>query len=221
MDDQESHNSLQQQQEHDRRQLVKGGKGKGKDKGEAYNPRLQLAKAREATPASEKVPMVRNLLEDRAHDPSLLVESRQPAARTAAPTATSLVPTQLGAANDYANLQHRPACSLHRNGTRQQPSVELRAFISSLDTASFPSPSAQHRPAREPFKSFLFGSSLGHTCDTGAATSVAPPSFASYSELSPAPSALKLSTATGKALKIYGLRQVHLRSSEPRFELAS
>ena len=48
--------------------------------------------------------------------------------------------------------------------------------------------------------------------DTGAATSVAPKSFASDIELSPAPPTLQLTTATGKATKIYGLRTAHLHS---------
>ena len=48
--------------------------------------------------------------------------------------------------------------------------------------------------------------------DTGAATSVAPRSFAPDIELSPPPSTLQLTTATGKAIKTYGLRQVHLQS---------
>ena len=52
----------------------------------------------------------------------------------------------------------------------------------------------------------------GILVDTGAATSVAPQSFASDIELSPAPSTFKLTTATGKEVKIYGLRTVHLQS---------
>ena len=48
--------------------------------------------------------------------------------------------------------------------------------------------------------------------DTGAATSVAPKSFASDIELSPAPSTLQLTTATGKAVRTYGLKTVHLQS---------
>ena len=47
--------------------------------------------------------------------------------------------------------------------------------------------------------------------DTGAATSVAPKSFASDIELSPAPSTLQLTTATCKAVRTYGLKQVHLQ----------
>ena len=47
--------------------------------------------------------------------------------------------------------------------------------------------------------------------DTRAATSVAPQGFASHLELSPAPSTFQLSTATGQAMKTYGLRQVHLQ----------
>ena len=53
---------------------------------------------------------------------------------------------------------------------------------------------------------------MGILVDTGAATSVAPKSFASDIELSPAPSTLQLTTATGKAIKTYGLRTVHLHS---------
>ena len=52
----------------------------------------------------------------------------------------------------------------------------------------------------------------GILVDTGAATSVAPKSFASDIELSSAPSTLQLTTATGKAVKTYGLKQVHLQS---------
>ena len=52
----------------------------------------------------------------------------------------------------------------------------------------------------------------GILVDTGASTSVAPKSFASDIELSPAPSALQLSTATCKAVETYGLRKVHLQS---------
>ena len=48
--------------------------------------------------------------------------------------------------------------------------------------------------------------------DTGAATSAAPKSFASDIELSPAPHTLQLTTATGEAIKTYGLRTVHLHS---------
>ena len=52
----------------------------------------------------------------------------------------------------------------------------------------------------------------GILVDTGAATSVAPQSFASDIELSSAPSTLQLSTATGQDIKTYGLRKVHLQS---------
>ena len=50
----------------------------------------------------------------------------------------------------------------------------------------------------------------GILVDTGAATSVDPKSFASDIELSPAPPTLQFTTATGKAIKTYGLRTVHL-----------
>ena len=62
------------------------------------------------------------------------------------------------------------------------------------------------------FASNKAGATWGTLVDTGAATSVAPKSFASDIELSPAPSTLQLTTATGKAIKTYGLRTVHLHS---------
>ena len=52
----------------------------------------------------------------------------------------------------------------------------------------------------------------GILVDTGAATSVAPQSFASDIELSPAPSILQLTSATGQDIKTYDLRKVHLES---------
>ena len=62
------------------------------------------------------------------------------------------------------------------------------------------------------FPSSKAATTWGILVDTGAATSVAPKSFASDVELSPAPSTLQLTTATGKAIKTYGLslRTVHL-----------
>ena len=52
----------------------------------------------------------------------------------------------------------------------------------------------------------------GILVDTGAATSVAAKSFASDIELSSAPATLQLTTATGKAVRTYGLKTVHLQS---------
>ena len=60
----------------------------------------------------------------------------------------------------------------------------------------------------------------GILVDTGAATSVAPKSFAPDSELSPLPAPLQLTTATGKAIQTYGLRRVHLQSQGLSFEVA-
>ena len=56
--------------------------------------------------------------------------------------------------------------------------------------------------------------------DTGAATSVAPQSFAQHLELSPAPSTLQLATATGEAIKIFGLRHVHLQCQDLSFKVS-
>ena len=56
--------------------------------------------------------------------------------------------------------------------------------------------------------------------DTGAATSVAPQSFASDIELSPAPSTFQLTTATGRVVQTYGLRKVHLQSQGLSLEVS-
>ena len=62
---------------------------------------------------------------------------------------------------------------------------------------------------------------LGTTSvDTGAATSVAPKSFAPHLELSPAPSTFQLATATGEAIKIFGLRHVHLQCQDLSFKVS-
>ena len=54
----------------------------------------------------------------------------------------------------------------------------------------------------------------GVEVDLGAATSVAPPGFAHQLELSSAPTTLKLTTATDKEVKIFGLRHVHLQCQD-------
>ena len=60
----------------------------------------------------------------------------------------------------------------------------------------------------------------GILVDTGAATSVAPKSFASHIELSPAPPTLQLTTANGKAIETFGVRRVHLQTQGLSFEVA-
>ena len=60
----------------------------------------------------------------------------------------------------------------------------------------------------------------GILVDTGAATSVAPKSFASHIELSPAPPTLQLTTATGKAIQTFGVRRVHLHTEGLSFPVA-
>ena len=60
----------------------------------------------------------------------------------------------------------------------------------------------------------------GILVDTGAATSVAPKSFASHIELSPVPPTLQLTTATGKAIETFGVRRVHLHTQGLSFEVA-
>ena len=76
---------------------------------------------------------------------------------------------------------------------------------------------------REQLESFADASSAkawAILVDTGAATSIAPKSFAPHLELSPAPSTLQLSTATGEAIKIFGLRDVHLQCQDLSFKVS-
>ena len=88
-------------------------------------------------------------------------------------------------------LPLRSADNLYQPGSRRSIHVELRASTSS-------------------FNSLRLTPNI--LVDTGAATSVAPQSFASGIALSSAPSTLQLTTATGTAVRTYGLKQVHLQS---------
>ena len=74
---------------------------------------------------------------------------------------------------------------------------------------------------KKSFKPFSKASKTwGILVDTGAATSVAPKSFASDIELSPAPPTLQLTTATGKAIQTFGVRRVHLHTEGLSFQVA-
>ena len=70
------------------------------------------------------------------------------------------------------------------------------------------------------FDNSLAAESWALLVDTGAATSVAPQSFASHLELSSAPSTFQLATATGEAIKIFGLRHVHLQCQDLSFKVS-
>ena len=60
----------------------------------------------------------------------------------------------------------------------------------------------------------------GILVDTGAATSVAPRSFAAHVKLSSVPATLKLTTATGKAIETFGVRTVQLHTEGISFQVA-
>ena len=93
---------------------------------------------------------------------------------------------------------NQPMLSLeHQSQASTQPAYSSPVFIAQLDSFEKASSTAE---------------TLGILVDTGAATSVAPKSFASDVELSPAPSTLQLTTATGKAVRTYGLKTVYLQS---------
>ena len=78
-----------------------------KGKGEAYPPQPSAYKGKgEASTASDKEAMVQYMLEERAQNPSLLVE-QQPEASTAAPTAPSLVQIQTSRSVRLQKLHRR------------------------------------------------------------------------------------------------------------------
>ena len=60
----------------------------------------------------------------------------------------------------------------------------------------------------------------GILVDTGAAVSLAPVSFAPETELSPLESTLQLKTVTGKEIKAYGRKTVHLVGRELSFAIS-
>ena len=87
----------------------------------------------------------------------------------------------------------QPMLSLeHQSQASTQPAYSSPVFIARLDNFEKASSTTE---------------TWGILVDTGAATSVAPKSFASDIELSPAPATIQLTTATGKAVRIYGLKQ--------------
>ena len=100
----------------------------------------------------------------------------------------------------YTNVlpDNQPMLSLeHQSQASTQPAYSSPAFIAQLDSFEIASSKSE---------------TWGILVDTGAATSVAAKSFASDIELSPAPSTLHITTATGKTVKTYGLKKVHLQS---------
>ena len=78
----------------------------------------------------------------------------------------------------------------------------------------------QDREQLESFEDASSAKTWAILLDTGAATSVAPESFAPHLELSPAPSTFQLATATGEAIKIFGLRHVHLQCQDLSFNVS-
>ena len=118
--------------------------------------------------------------------------------------------------------------SAQASAQRQQPqvhSIDQQTTYTSLtpDNQTMLSYEHQSQASTQPmysapvymlksFASNKAAATWGILVDTGAATSVAPKSFASNIELSPAPPTLQLATATRKAIKTYSLRTVHLHS---------
>ena len=102
-------------------------------------------------------------------------------------------------------LDNQPMLSLeHQSQVSTQPAYSSPVFIAQLDSFEKASSTTE---------------TWGILVDTGAAPSVAPKSFASDIELSPAPSTLQLTTATGKAVRTDGLKKVHLQSQDLSLEV--
>ena len=130
--------------------------------------------------------MVQPMPEERAQDSSLLVE-QQPAASTAAPTTSSLVHTKQSA--DIINNR----------------SFKTEASASALQLRSA---NNLHQLGTRRSTHVELRASTSRCSNQRCSKKLC---FA-HIELSSAPSTLQLTTATGKAVRTYGLKQVHLQS---------
>ena len=115
-------------------------------------------------------------------------------------------------------LEHRP-CN-HNSFSEDQSlgNLEPRASTTNLRACRCPKQNNNN--------SSILGQDLKNTAawgilvDTGAAVSLAPVSFAPETELSPLESTLQLKTVTGKEIKAYGRKTVHLVGRELSFAIS-
>ena len=267
-------NSLQQQQEQDKRKLVKGGK----EKGGAYKPqppayrgkgltsfptvRTELAGASQKKQkgktdpnfkgkGQESHPSFKRELEHRGK--SGRQEQRKGKGEAYSPQPQAYLgkgkhkqlPTQERWCNICQKKGHRTqACWWNSNNQQEQEHQKKNTWRSPRrkkqlqrdnGDQSFADWLASNKSLMSSFgkqsqdKSLAMLETLDNSLaaepwallvDTGAATSVAPKGFAPHLELSPAPSTLQLATATGEAIKIFGLRHVHLQCQDLSFKVS-
>ena len=125
---------------------------------------------------------------------------------------------QQTAAASVKKLEHRP-CN-HNSFSEDQSlgNLEPRASTTNLRACRCPKQNNNN--------SSILGQDLKNTAawgilvDTGAAVSLAPVSFAPETELSPLESTLQLKTVTGKEIKAYGRKTVHLVGRELSFAIS-
>ena len=125
---------------------------------------------------------------------------------------------QQTAAASEKKLEHRP-CN-HNSFSEEQSlgSLERNASTTNLRACRCPKQNNNN--------SSILGQDLKNTAawgilvDTGAAVSLAPVSFAPETELSPLESTLQLKTVTGKEIKAYGRKTVHLVGRELSFAIS-
>ena len=263
-------NSLQQQQEQDKRKLVKGGKGKGKrtkGNGGAYkaqppayrgkgkpnqlpNSAQRACRDKPETKGKgqESHPSFKRELEHRGK--SGRQEQRKGKGEAYSPQPQAYLgkgkhkqlPKQELWCNICQKKGHRTqACwwnnqqeqkhqkkNAWRNPRRKKQLQRDHGDQSFADwlasnkglMSSFEKQSQDKSLAMLEMDNSLAAETWALLVDTGAATSIAPQSFAQHLELSPAPSTFQLATATGEAIKIFGLRHVHLQCQDLSFKVS-
>ena len=211
MHDQESNNSLEHKQEQDKQQkLVKGGKAKEKSttkKGEDYKPQPPAYKGK-GEPKQLPTRQWCNFCWKKGHSTQACwwnSSAQQP--------------------QKHPKQQQRTAKASKQKKKNQLPRdtgdqsfdqwlASTESLMRSLERET------QDREQLESFEDASSAKTWAILLETGAATSVAPESFAPHLELSPASSTFQLSTATGEAIKIFGLRHVHLQCQDLSFKVS-
>ena len=129
---------------------------------------------------------------------------------------------QQPAAASEKKLEHRP-CN-HNNLDSEDESLgslEQDASTTNLRACRCPKPNNNNNNNNSILGQDLKNKAAwGILVDTGAAVSLAPVSFAPDTELSPLDSTLQLRTVTGKEIKAFGRKTVHLVGRELSFDIS-
>ena len=231
VNDRESNPNLEQQ-------LEQGGhrEGKGKDKGkphkgegEAYPPQPPAYKGKGKHVQLPTRQRWCSICKKRGHktqacwwnstDQQLRLQHQQHQAwhRPSTPRQLTEAASTQRSQPQFYNLDQQTAYTSMIPDTQHMLSFEIPSQAST--SVVYPTPASTIAQLDSFANASSDQASWGILVDTGAATSVAPKSFASDIELSPVPATLQLTTASGEALKIYGLRRVHLQSRGLSFEV--